>query len=137
MDAFKNLKTTTSSLRVVIITLLPSCYLEMPVSNFPMLLYAINHRPPQDASVSLQTTSKSSVFTFTSLESISLEYGNSVISNKVDLKHPLLNSLIYNLLLLCIFKERLHEEQLISQPPHILSETCMQGSFLYEEIPSF
>ncbi|KAG5569053.1 hypothetical protein H5410_058819 [Solanum commersonii] len=77
----------------------------------------------RNASVSLQTTSKSIVVNFTSLEAISLEYSNNVISNRVDFKHPLLNSLIFNLPLFCIFEERLHEEELIPQPLHILSET--------------
>ncbi|KAG5608698.1 hypothetical protein H5410_019979 [Solanum commersonii] len=71
---------------------------------------------PSDASTSLETTS-----TFTSLEGISLEYSNNIISNRVDLKHPLLNSLISTLFLFCIFEERLHEEKLVSQPLHILS----------------
>ncbi|KAG5608696.1 hypothetical protein H5410_019977 [Solanum commersonii] len=58
----------------------------------------------RNASVILETTSKS-IITFTSLEDVSLKYRDSVISNRVDLKHPLLNSLITTLLLFCISEE--------------------------------
>ncbi|KAG5609866.1 hypothetical protein H5410_021147 [Solanum commersonii] len=52
----------------------------------------------RNASASLETTNKSIIINFTSLEVISLEYSNNIIGNRVDLKHPLLNSLISTLL---------------------------------------
>ncbi|KAG5608653.1 hypothetical protein H5410_019934 [Solanum commersonii] len=63
---------------------------------------------PTDASANLETTR-----TFTGLDAISIEYSNSVISNRVDLNYPLLNSMISTLALFCIFEERLHDEKLV------------------------